>query len=55
MPIGAAKNYKGTSNEEINQIIHKNFKNIKVENKSKRSGPAKYIRINNCIYLYFKT
>ena len=47
MPIGAAKNYKGTSNEEINQIINKNFKNIKVENKSKRSGPAKYIRIDN--------
>ena len=23
MPIGAAKNYKGTSNEEINQIINK--------------------------------
>lgn len=47
MPIGAAKNYKGTSNEEINQIINKNFKNIKVENKSKRSGPAKYIRVDN--------
>ena len=47
MPIGAAKNYKGTSNEEINQIINKNFKNIKVEKGNKRSGPAKYIRVDN--------
>ena len=47
MPIGAAKKYKGTSNEEILNIINKNFKNIKVENKSKRSGPANYIRVDN--------
>lgn len=47
MPIGAAKKYKGTSNEEILNIINENFKNIKVENKSKRSGPAKYIRVDN--------
>jgi len=47
MPIGAAKKYKGTNNEEILNIINNNFKNIKVENKSKRSGPASYIKIEN--------
>ena len=47
MPIGAAKKYKGTSNEEILNIIKNNFKNIQVENKSKRSGPANYIRVDN--------
>lgn len=47
MPIGAAKKYKGTSNEEILNIINENFKNIKIENKSKRSGPANYIRVDN--------
>lgn len=46
MPIGAAKNYKGTSNEEIRNIISKNFENIKEENKSERSGPANYIKID---------
>ena len=47
MPIGAAKKYKGISNEEILNIIKNNFKNIQVENKSKRSGPANYIRVDN--------
>ena len=47
MPIGAAKKYKGISNEEILNIIKNNFKNIQVENKSKRSGPANYIKVNN--------
>lgn len=46
MPIGAAKKYKGISNEEILNIIKNNFKNIQVENKSKRSGPANYIRVD---------
>ena len=41
------KKYKGISNEEILNIIKNNFKNIKVENKSKRSGPANYIRVDN--------
>ena len=36
---------KKCRNEKVN--YYKNFKNIKVENKSKRSGPAKYIRIDN--------
>ena len=47
MPIGAAKKYKGISNEEILNIIKNNFKNIQVEKKSKRSGPANYIRVDN--------
>ena len=47
MPIGAAKKYKGISNEEILNIIKNNFKNIQVENKSKRRGPANYIRVDN--------
>ena len=47
MPIGAAKKYKGISNEEILNIIKNNFKNIQVENKSKRSVPANYIRVDN--------
>ena len=47
MQIKAAKKYKGISNEEILNIIKNNFKNIQVENKSKRSGPANYIRVDN--------
>lgn len=47
MPIGAAKKHSGTSNEEILNIIRENFENIKEENKSKRSGPADYIKIDN--------
>ena len=45
MPIGAAKKHKGTSNEEILNIIKDNFENIKEENRNKRSGPANYIKI----------
>ncbi len=45
MPIGAAKKYNGTSNEEILNIIKENFENIKEENINKRSGPANYIKI----------
>src|SRR5699024_9485403 len=47
MPIGAAKKYKGISNEEILNIIKNKFKNIQVENKSKRSEHANYIRVDN--------
>ena len=47
MQIGEKKKYKGISNEEILNIIKNNFKNIQVENKSKRSGPANYIRVDN--------
>lgn len=47
MPIGAAKKYKGTSNEEILNIIKSNFENIKSEKRNERSGPANYIKIEN--------
>ncbi|MEG0857038.1 MAG: GTP 3',8-cyclase MoaA [Terrisporobacter sp.] len=47
MPIGEGKKHKGTSNEEILNIIKENFENIQVENRNERSGPASYIKIDN--------
>lgn len=47
MPIGEGKKHKGTSNEEILNLIKTSFENIIEENKSERSGPASLIRINN--------
>lgn len=47
MPIGVGKNHKGTSNQDILNIIEKNFENIKEIKRSERSGPANYIKIEN--------
>ena len=49
MPIGVGKNHSGTSNDEVLNIIEKNFENIKQIKRSDRSGPAKYIKIENYI------
>ena len=45
MPIGVGKKHKGVSNEEILNIIKKNYADIKEEGRSQKGGPAKYIRI----------
>lgn len=47
MPIGEGKKHRGISNEDILKIIEQNFQNIAILEKSKRSGPARYIRVEN--------
>ena len=47
MPIGAGKNYKGVSNDEVLRIIKSNFNDIKEVERPKSSGPARYIKIKN--------
>lgn len=49
MPIGVGKNHIGISNNEVLNIIEKNFDNIKQIKRSDRSGPANYIKIENYI------
>lgn len=49
MPIGVGKNHSGISNDEVLNIIEKNFDNIKQIKRSDRSGPANYIKIENYI------
>ena len=47
MPIGEGKKHQGTSNEEVLNIIEKNFENIQILKRNKRSGPAHYIRVED--------
>ena len=44
MPIGEGKKHQGTSNEEVLNIIEKNFENIQI--KRNKSGPA-HIRVED--------
>ncbi|MEN8076727.1 GTP 3',8-cyclase MoaA [Clostridioides difficile] len=45
MPIGIAVNYKGATNEEILKIINDNYSDYEEIVRSKRGGPATYIRV----------
>lgn len=45
MPIGIAVNYKGAANEEILRIISNKYSDYEEVVRSKRGGPATYIRV----------
>lgn len=47
MPIGVGSKYKGISNEEIIEIIKKNYIDIEELKRNGSDGPATYIKINN--------
>ncbi|WP_297629633.1 GTP 3',8-cyclase MoaA [uncultured Clostridium sp.] len=49
MPIGEGKKFKGVSNEEVLHIIKESNLAIKVIERNKKDGPAKYIKIENYI------
>ena len=45
MPIGIATNYKGTTSEELLEIIKTQYSDIEKVNRTKSGGPASYIKI----------
>ena len=65
MPIGIATNYKGTTSEELLEIIKTQYSDIEKVNRTKSGGPASYIKIkgakgkvgfisamSNCVQLF---
>ncbi len=47
MPIGVGSKYKGVSNEEILDLINKNYKDIEEVKRNKNGGPASYIKLKD--------
>lgn len=47
MPIGVGSKFKGISNEEILNLINKNYKDIEEVKRSDIGGPATYIKLKN--------